>query len=138
MRNPCRDMMEKIKAPSSLKDRVLDAAYTEQSPVSENTRHQTRLCTLDTQILNKTGRKKAMKKRVAIVLAAVISALSVTVASDSAIASVDQTITENELTVTAVQTLGDKKGGYLLFDVKAPVGTTLSEENWFEEVSIEI
>ncbi|NLO47717.1 MAG: DUF4179 domain-containing protein [Clostridiales bacterium] len=127
--------------------------------------HETVQCTLDTQILNNTGRKKVLKKRFPIVLAAVIAALGVTAAatayiiqwndklaerfdaneeqqnqlvSDSAIASVDQTVTESGLTVTAVQTLGHKNGVYLLFDVKAPEGITLSDENLFEGTSVEI
>lgn len=127
--------------------------------------HEAVQSTLETQILNKTERKKVMKKRFPIVLAAMIAALGVTaaaaayiiqwndklaerfdaneeqqnqLASDSAIASVDQTVTENGLTVTAVQTLGDKNGVYLLFDVKAPEGITLSDENLFEGTSVEI
>ena len=43
--------------------------------------HETVQCTLNTQILNKTGRKKVMKKRFPIVLAAVIAALGVTAAA---------------------------------------------------------
>ncbi len=120
--------------------------------------------TLDTQILNKTGRKKVMKKRFFIVLAAVIAGLGVTaaaahviqwdsklaqrfgadeqqqnqLASDGAMASVGQTVTENGLTVTALQTLGDKNGVYLLFSVKAPEGITLSDANGLDiDVDIE-
>ncbi len=120
--------------------------------------------TLDTQILNKTGRKKVMKKRFFIVLAAVIAGLGVTaaaahviqwdsklaqrfgadeqqqnqLASDGAMASVGQTATENGLTVTALQTLGDKNGVYLLFSVKAPEGITLSDANGLDiDVDIE-
>lgn len=42
MRNPYRDMMEKIKVPNSLKDKVLNAACADQSPVAENSRHKAR------------------------------------------------------------------------------------------------
>lgn len=121
--------------------------------------------TSDTQVLNKTRRKKVIKKRFPIVLAAVIAALGVTAAaaayviqwngkvaerfganeqqqsalvSAGAVAPVDQTVTVNGLTVTALQTLGDKNGIYLLFDVKAPEGITLSDENgFFPKVTIE-
>ena len=121
--------------------------------------------TLDTQVLSKTGRKKVMKKKLPIVLAAVIAALGVTAAaaayviqwndkvaerfgaddqqqsalvSAGAVASVDQTVTVNGLTVTALQTLGDKNGVYLLFNVKVPDGMTLSDENgFFPRVTIE-
>ncbi|MEA4894701.1 MAG: DUF4179 domain-containing protein [Oscillospiraceae bacterium] len=106
-----------------------------------------------------------MRKKFPIVLAAVIAVLGVTaaaaayliqwndklaerfganeeqqnqLASDNAIASVDQTVTENGLTVTAVQTLGDKNGIYLLFDIKAPEGITLSDTNLFEGTDVEI
>lgn len=111
--------------------------------------------TLDTQIINKTERKKVMKKRFPIALAAVITALGVTTAaaayviqwnskiaerfganeqkqselvSAGALAPVDQTVTVNGLTVTALQTLGDKNGIYMLFDVKAPKGIILSSD----------
>lgn len=126
--------------------------------------HETVKRTLDTQILNKTGRKKIMKKRFPIVLAAVIAALCVTaaaayvvqwndklaerfsaseqqqseLASDGAVGSVNQTVTDNGLTVTALQTLGDKNGIYMLFDVKAPEGITLSDTNLFEYMGIQM
>lgn len=126
--------------------------------------HETVQRTLDTQILNKTGRKKVMKKRFPIVLAAVIAALGVTaaaayviqwnskvaehfganeqqqsqLASDGAVGSVDQTVTKNGLTVTALQTLGDKNGIYVLLDVKAPEGITLSDTNVFEHTNVGI
>ncbi|MGE4485436.1 MAG: DUF4179 domain-containing protein, partial [Oscillospiraceae bacterium] len=96
-----------------------------------------------------------MKKRFPIVLAAVIAALGITaaaayviqwnskvaerfeadeqqqseLASAGAVDPVDQSVTENGLTVTALQTLGDKNGVYLLFDVKAPEGISLWDEN---------
>ena len=117
--------------------------------------HETVQRTLNTQILNKTGRKKVMKKRFPVVLAAMITALGVTVAAaqviqwnskltqrfganeqqqnqlalDGFMASVDQTVSEKGLTITALQTLGDKNGVYLLFSVKAPEGITLSDAN---------
>jgi hypothetical protein len=120
--------------------------------------HETVQRTLDTQIINKTERKKVMKKRFPIALAAVITALGVTTAatayviqwnskiaerfganeqkqselvSAGALAPVDQTVTVNGLTVTALQTLGDKNGIYMLFDVKAPEGIILSDESMF-------
>jgi len=36
MKNHYRDMMEKIKVPNSLKDRVLNSAYSTEPPLSEN------------------------------------------------------------------------------------------------------
>lgn len=42
MKNHCRDMMEKIKVPNSLKDKVLKAACAVQPGIDENTRHQPR------------------------------------------------------------------------------------------------
>lgn len=126
--------------------------------------HETVQRTLETQILNKTGKKKGMKKRFPIVLAAVIAALGVTaaaaqviqwnsklaqrfganeqqqtqLASDAAVASVDRTVADNGLTITALQTLGDKNGVYLLFSVKAPEGITLSDANGLDiDVDIE-
>lgn len=126
--------------------------------------HDTVQHTLDTQILHKAGRRKAVKKGLSIVLAAVIAALGVTaaaayvlqwngklaerfeaneqqqseLASAGAVAPVDQTVTENGLTVTAVQTLGDKNGIYMLFDVQAPEGITLSDTNLFENMDIKM
>jgi hypothetical protein len=44
-------------------------------------------------------------------------------------APVGQTVTKNGLSITALQTLGDKDGVYLLFNVKAPEGITLSDAN---------
>ena len=41
MKSHYKNMMEKIKAPDTLKDKVMNAAYAAQSPVAENTRHQT-------------------------------------------------------------------------------------------------
>ena len=105
-----------------------------------------------------------MKRRFPIVLAAVIAALGVTaaaayviqwnskvaehfganeqqqsqLASDGAVGSVNQTVTENGLTVTALQTLGDKNGIYVLFDVKAPEGNTLSDTKLFENTNVGI
>lgn len=120
--------------------------------------------TLDTQIINKTERKKVMKKRFPIALAAVITALGVTTAtatyviqwnskiaerfgadeqkqselvSAGALAPVDQTVTINGLTVTALQTLGDKNGIYMLFDVKAPEGILLDEKTFGPTVNVE-
>jgi len=116
--------------------------------------HETVQRTLDTQIINETGRKKVVKKRFPIILAAVIAALGVTatatyviqwnskvaerfganeqqqnqLAADGAVGSVNQTVTENGLTVTALQTLGDKNGVYVLFDVKAPEGIALTKD----------
>ncbi len=126
--------------------------------------HETVQRTLDTQILNKAGRKKVMKKRFPVVLAAMIAALGVTAAAAQIIqwnskltqrfganeeqqnqlalngfmASVDQMVSEKGLTITALQTLGDKNGVYLLFSVKAPEGITLSDANGLDiDVDIE-
>lgn len=105
-----------------------------------------------------------MRKKYPIVIAAVVAALCVTAAaayviqwngklaehfhadkqqqselvSAGAVAPVDQTVTQNGVTVTAVQTLGDKNGVYMLFDVKAPEGVTLSENNAFEHIGIKM
>lgn len=120
--------------------------------------------TLNGRALGRIGRSKTMKKRFPIVLAAVIAALCVTAAaayviqwngklaecfgadeqqqsqlvSAGAVGSVDQTVTDNGLTVTVLQTLGDKNGVYLLLDVKAPEGVTLSDSNVFEEMNVDI
>ncbi|MDF2511311.1 MAG: hypothetical protein K0S04_1177 [Herbinix sp.] len=109
---------------------------------------------LDTQILKKTERR-VMKIRFTIVLAAVITALGVSTAAaayilqwngklaekfgateqqqkklveNGALDSPDQTVTENGVTITAIQTLGDKNGLYVLFDVKAPEGIELTKD----------
>jgi len=105
-----------------------------------------------------------MKKRFPVMLAAVIVLLGVTaaatyvihwngklaeifgaseqqqsqLASAGALGSADQTMTENGLTVTALQTLGDKNGVYLLLDVKAPEGIPLSDSSMFERMSVDI
>lgn len=126
--------------------------------------HETVQRTLDTQVFNQAGGKRVMKKRFPIVLAAVIAILSVTaaaayviqwnsklaehfnangqqqseLASAGAVAPVDQTVSKNGLTVTAVQTLGDRNGIYMLFDVKAPAGITLSDTNLFASMNIEL
>ncbi len=110
--------------------------------------------TLDTQIINKVGRRKGMKKKFVIVLAAAIAALSVTtaaayvfhwneklvdrfkvnedqqnrLANDGAVADVNQTVTKNGVTISAIQTLGDKNGIYILFNIKAPEGITLTKD----------
>jgi hypothetical protein len=42
MKNHYKDMMEKIKVPNSLKDKVLDAACTVQPEIAESTRHPRR------------------------------------------------------------------------------------------------
>ena len=126
--------------------------------------HQAVQQTLNEQVLSRTGRRKAMKKRFPIMLAAVIAILGVTaaatyvihwngklaeifgaseqqqsqLASAGAVGSADQTVTENGLTVTALQTLGDKNGVYLLLDVKAPEGIPLSDSSVFEGMSVDI
>jgi len=120
--------------------------------------------TLNAQVLNKTVRKKVMKKRFALILAAVFALCSITaaaayfikwndklaerfnaseeqqiqLASDGAIASVDQSVTVNGMTIKALQTLGDKNGLYILLSVKAPEGTVLTESNSFERIRIAI
>ena len=126
--------------------------------------HQAVQQTLHEQVLSRTGRRKTMKKRFPIMLAAVIVLLGVTaaatyvihwngklaeifgaseqqqsqLASAGALGSADQTMTENGLTVTALQTLGDKNGVYLLLDVKAPEGIPLSDSSMFERMSVDI
>lgn len=105
-----------------------------------------------------------MKKRFPVMLAAVIAILGVTaaatyvihwngklaerfgaserqqsqLASAGAVGSADQTVTENGLTVTAIQTLGDRNGIYLLLDVKAPEDVALSDSNLFEGMGVDI
>lgn len=126
--------------------------------------HETVQRTLDTQIINKTGRKKSMKKRFLIVLAAVIAVFSVTAAaahiiqwnsklaqrfeaneqqqnrlvSNGAMADVNQTVTENGVTISAVQTLGDKNGVYVLFDIKAPEGIVLTKDGSGISMAVDI
>jgi hypothetical protein len=120
--------------------------------------------TLHEKVLSRTGRRKTIRKRFPIMLAAVLAVLGVTaaaayvihwngklaerfdasdqqqsqLASAGAVGSPDQTVTENGLTVTALQTLGDRNGVYLLLDVKAPEGTTLSDSNMFEDPGVTI
>jgi len=127
--------------------------------------HETVQRTLNSQILNKTERKKVMKKRFPIVLAAVIAALGVTAAAaayiiqwndklaerfgvneqqqnqlaeNGAVADVNQTVTENGVTISAVQTLGDKQGVYVLFDVKAPDGVVLPKDDSGISIDVQI
>lgn len=126
--------------------------------------HQAVQQTLHEQVLSRTGRRNAMKKRFPIMLAAMIAILGVTaaaayviqwngklaerfgadeqqqsqLASAGAVGAVDQTVTESGLTVTALQTLGDKNGVYLLLDVKAPEGIPLSDSSMFEGMSVDI
>ena len=117
--------------------------------------HETVQRTLDTQIFNKNKGKKVMKKKFPIVLAAVIAALGVTaaiaaytvqwddklaercggneqqqkqLAENGAVADPGQRVTENDVTISAVQTLGDKHGVYILFRVKAPDGVVLPKD----------
>lgn len=126
--------------------------------------HEAVQYTLNERVLGRTGRRKAMKKRFPIVLAAVIAALCATaaaayviqwngklaelfdadeqqqsqLASAGAVGSVDQTVTESGLTVTALQTLGDRNGVYLLLDVQAPKDIALSDTNLFEGMGVDI
>jgi hypothetical protein len=127
--------------------------------------HETVQCTLDTLILNKTGRQKGTNKKFLIVLAAVIAALGLTataaayflrwndqlarrfdvneqqqiqLAEDGAVAAADQTVTENGVTITAIQTLGDKNGVYVLFNVKAPEGVELTKDGSGISAHVEI
>ena len=117
--------------------------------------HETVQHTLDAQISNKAERKKVMKKKFPIVLAAVVAALGATAAiaaytvqwndklaerfgvneqqkkqlvGNGAVADPGQTVTENGVTISAVQTLGDKHGIYILFHVKAPDGVVLPKD----------
>jgi hypothetical protein len=119
----------------------------------------------DTRIFNKTQKKIAMKIRFTIVLAAVITVLGVTTAAaayilqwngklaeqfgvneqqqsklveNGALAFADQTVTENGVTITAIQTLGDKNGVYVLFDVKAPEGIELTKDGSGISVDVKI
>jgi len=126
--------------------------------------HETIQRTLNSQALNKIERKKVMKKRFVLIFVAVFALWSVTVAaayfikwngklaerfeaneeqqnrlaSDGVIASVEQSVTENGLTVKAIQTLGGKNGVYILLNVTAPDGTTLSADNSFESIGVTV
>lgn len=46
-----------------------------------------------------------------------------------AVGLVNQSVSQNGLTVTALQTLGDKNGLYILFHIRAPEGISLSEDD---------
>ncbi|SHI10065.1 protein of unknown function [Sporobacter termitidis DSM 10068] len=53
-------------------------------------------------------------------------------------ATVEQSASANGLTVTALQTIADKNGIYVLLDIKAPAGTALTDESCFEGVGLQI
>lgn len=119
---------------------------------------------LDACAPGKTERSFSMKRRFPIVLAAVVAALCVTaaaayvlqwngalarrfeaspaqqerLASAGAVGSVEQSVTDNGITLAAIQTLGDKNGVYLLLSVHAPEGMELTDENSFDKLRVEI
>lgn len=134
-------------------------------PEAPRSFHETVRNTLDTQLTDRIGGVKSMKKRFPLVLAAVVAALGVTaavaayvtdwngklaahfgadeqqqsqLAADGAVGSVNQAVTANGVTVTALQTLGDKNGIYILFDVKAPESVALSDSNLFKGTAVNI
>lgn len=111
-----------------------------------------------------TERRFTMKRKSLMIAAAAVAALCVTataayvlqwdetlarrfgadqaqqeqLASAGAVGSVAQSATENGLTVTALQTLGDKNGVYLLLSVQAPEGAALSDDSGFEKLRVNI
>lgn len=111
-----------------------------------------------------TERRITVKRKFPIMLAAAVAALCVTAAaayviqwngalaqrfgadqaqqekltSSGAVGTPDQTVTENGVTVSALQTLGDKTGVYLLLCVKTPEGVALSDNSAFEGTQVNI
>lgn len=133
---------QKSQMITQLKDTCEERAHSISNP-----KFQTVQPALNPQMFHKVSRKRVKKIRFAFALAAIISILSVTVVSAAyllqwngklvdkfsvneqqqselaeigAFASADQTVTKNGVTITAIQTLGDSHGIYVLFDVKAP------------------
>lgn len=126
--------------------------------------HESIVHTVNMQISRKTERVIMIKKRLILTVAAILVLGSVTagaaylfqwndkladrfgvndtqqdkLAAEGTVADVNQSVTNNGLTVKAVQTLGDKNGLYILLDVKAPEGSALSINNSFEGFKLTI
>lgn len=109
-------------------------------------------------------RRRTVKRKLPIMLAAVIAALCVSaaaayviqwngamahrfgadaaqqekLASSGAVGDPGQSAAENGLTIAALQTLGDKNGVYLLLSVQAPEGAVLSDDSAFEKLRVDI
>ena len=153
----CRDLdaLHFTSEQKALMITQLKSSFEKEAQVVHHPISQTEQRSLDTRIFNNPGRKRAMKIRFTIALAAIITGLGVTTAAaayvlhwnsklvekfgvneqqqsrlveNGALAFADQTVTENGLTITAIQTLGDKNGVYVLFDVKAPEGIVLTKD----------
>ncbi|WP_312612311.1 hypothetical protein [Oscillibacter sp.] len=112
----------------------------------------------------RTERRFPMKRKALFIAAAAVAALCVTAAaayvfkwneamarrfgadpkqqellsSAGAVGAPEQSVTENGLTVSALQTLGDKNGVYLLLSVKAPDGTALTDASGFEMLGVNL
>lgn len=126
--------------------------------------HQAVQQALDTLAQNKSERNPPIKKRFPVLLVAAIAVLCISavavytiqwnrklaekfgagepqqtqLVSEGAVGDVQQAVTENGLTVTAVQTLGDRNSVYLLLAVKAPEGIPLSDTNLFANTTVSI
>ena len=132
-------------------------------PSSFHSRIQT---TLDELVSDKPERNRTLmkKRRFMIVLAAILACGVITagaayyfswnsklaeeyhadeqmqaqLAEEGAIADVAQSVSANGLTVTAVQTLGDKNGVYILLEIDVPDDINISGGNLFERSSVNI
>lgn len=112
----------------------------------------------------RTERRFQMRRKSLLIVAAAVAALCVTAAaayvfqwneamarrfgadpaqqellsSAGAVGDPEQSVTENGLTISALQTLGDQNGVYLLFSVKVPDSTALSDTSGFEMLSVKL
>ncbi len=109
-----------------------------------------------------TERRFSMRRKALFIAAAAVAALCVTAAaayvfqwneamarrfgadpkqqellsSAGAVGTPEQSVTENGLTISALQTLGDQNGVYLLLSVQAPDGTALTDASGFEMLNV--
>lgn len=112
----------------------------------------------------RTERRFPMRRKALFIAAAAVAALCVTAAaayvfqwndalarrfgadpkqqellsSSGAVGAPEQSVTENGLTISALQTLGDKNGVYLLFSVQAPDGVALTDDSGFEMLGVNL
>lgn len=119
---------------------------------------------LDECATARTERRFSMRRKALFIAAAAVAALCVTAAaayvfqwneamarrfgadpkqqellsSAGAVGAPEQSVTENGLTISALQTLGDQNGVYLLLSVKAPDGTALTDASGFEMLNVKL